>query len=112
MPDTWVCHVCGETVAWGEPVCPLCGSALEWEEVDEDDPDAALMPPWWEDDAAIAAAKKQRSRWYAIGMVSAGAGAIAVGAVVRGVAWYWLFVGALFAVVGVYALVVLPRRRE
>ncbi len=44
------CTVCGSPVGWGTPICPVCGSALEWEEVDEDQPDAHLMPPGWDGD--------------------------------------------------------------
>jgi predicted nucleic acid-binding Zn ribbon protein len=112
MPGEWPCPVCGETVAWGEEVCPLCGAALEWEEEDEDDPDAVLMPPWWKDETDITTATRRRTRQYAIAAVVAGALAIALGAVAGGIAWYWLFVGALFLGVGIYALVGLPRRRK
>ncbi|MBN1123028.1 MAG: hypothetical protein JXJ17_18270 [Anaerolineae bacterium] len=49
MAQETKCTVCGSPVGWGTPICPVCGSALEWQEIDEDQPDAHLMPPWYDD---------------------------------------------------------------
>jgi hypothetical protein len=103
MPADWTCHLCGTPVSWGTDVCPLCGSALTWEEEDDEQPLAHLMPPTWDD--APVARRKRRVRRYAIGAVVVGLGFTPALNM-----WGLLFLGALSIGVGVYALVTLPRR--
>ena len=108
MTSDWTCHVCGTEVSWGTVVCPLCGSALEWEEVDEDDPDAVFMPPRWDEDDDV-----PRRRWthrYAIAAIAAGLIITAISVASGSVVWGLLIPGMLLVAAGVYGLAVLPRR--
>lgn len=66
----WHCHLCGTPVSWGTSVCPLCGSALDWEEEDEDDPLAYLMPSNGYE--SLAASRWRRVRRYAALALAAG----------------------------------------
>jgi hypothetical protein len=108
VAEDWVCHVCQTPVSWGTAVCPLCGSALSWEEEDEEEPLAALMPPTWEDDYGTA--RQRRVRWYTLTAIGAGL-LMGTFGVATGALW-WLFVGVLFVAAGVYGLVALPKRYQ
>lgn len=108
MPTDWTCHLCGQPVSWGTPVCPRCGSALDWQEYDEDDPLAHLMPPGWDD--SLIPAHKRRVRAYAIAAVVFGLLVTLVGLASNVARWPFLVIGPLFLVAGAYALLTLPNR--
>ncbi len=112
MSEKWTCGVCGAEVTWGEPICPLCGSALEWEETDDADPDAYqaahLMPPWWNDEETLSEYRERRGRWYAVVVMALGALAAALGLVSASPArWGFVAAGAAFVAGGAIGLVVL-----
>jgi hypothetical protein len=107
MPD-WNCHVCGTEVSWGTPVCPLCGGALEWQEVDEDEPDAYLYPPAW-DDGRHPHGRRRCGRAYQIGAIVIGVVLLALGVVTRGIAWQWAVPGLILFAAGIAGLVMARR---
>lgn len=109
MAEDWRCHVCGTAVSWGTVVCPLCGSALDWEEADEEEPPDVLGPPG--SDGGIAEYRARRARRYAIGMIVVGLLLAVVGAISGFTLWYLLALGALLAVAGVYGLMAHPAER-
>ena len=84
MPD-WNCHVCGTEVSWGTPVCPLCGSALEWQEVDEDEPDAYLYTPTW-GDGRRPHGRRRRGRAYQVGAIVFGVLLLSLGVAAKDIA--------------------------
>lgn len=108
MAKDWACYVCGEEVSWGTELCPLCGSALSWEEEDKDEPLAALMPPMWDSDESTT-----RQRWvkrYTIAALVIGLLVIAISVASGAVVWRLLVVGVLLIAGSVYGLVALPNR--
>jgi hypothetical protein len=104
----WKCHVCGTEVSWGTPVCPLCGSVLEWQEVDEDDPDAYLYPPTW-DDGKHRQGRRRRGRAFRailVGVLLLALGSAATG----GIAWQWVVLCLILIAAGVAGLAMAGRR--
>lgn len=115
MSEKWTCTVCGAEVAWGEPVCPLCGSALEWEETDDADPDAYqaahLMPPGWDDEETLSEYRGRRGRWYAIVVMALGGLAALLGLLAATPArWGFVAAGAAFVIGGGIGLLTLSRQ--
>lgn len=110
MGKDWSCTVCGEKVSWGTTICPLCGSVLEWEEEDEDDPLAYLLPydpDTWSDTLKQ---RKRRVRRFAIGAIALGLLGVVVGAASGTIVWQFLLAGLALIASGVYGLVTLPNR--
>jgi hypothetical protein len=103
----WNCQVCGTPVSWGTDVCPLCGSALEWEEGDEEDHYTAVMPYDWEQEEEIAF-RRRRTRNYALGAIGAGVLLVALGLLSQFMIWAWIVPGVILIGAGVYGLVTLP----
>jgi hypothetical protein len=108
MARDWTCYVCKGAVSWGTAICPLCGSALSWEEEDEEQPSAALMPPTWDGDDTTA--RKRRVRRYALAAIGFGLLVTALSLASGVVRLSLLFLGVLFVAGGVYGLVTLPNR--
>jgi hypothetical protein len=101
------CYLCGMEVGWGTTVCPRCGSALEWQETDEDDPIAHLMPPY----ANGYDTPKPPRPWYPVGALVAGVILLAVG-IAAGMQPGMLIIGALLAVGGGIGLAAYFQRRD
>ena len=101
------CYVCGMKVGWGTTVCPRCGSALEWQETDEDDPVAHLMPSY----ANGYDTPKQRGPWYPVGALVIGLTVLATG-IVAGMALSMVLIGGVITLAGVMGLVAYFQKRN
>jgi hypothetical protein len=107
MPTNWTCHVCGKAVSWGAVVCPLCGSALYWEE-DMEDQHATNLSPLW-DGSTITMRKRWIRRYASIG-IGVGILLVILSIVSGRIVWSLLILGLIMATAGIYGLVTLPDR--
>ncbi|MBN1123029.1 MAG: hypothetical protein JXJ17_18275 [Anaerolineae bacterium] len=99
MNQDWNCENCGAAVGWGTDECLDCGSALEWLEIDEDDPEAYLTPAGPIDFVELRQYRNRRGRPYGIVAIAYGLYIIAIGSsiILRGgcviMPWGLLWIG-------------------